>query len=135
MIGTEAFRSCTSLTDIIMPNCSYLDSGVFANTNISTINLPNLLELTPHDILGSYSHIGTFANCSNLISINLPKCSFLNHNAFASCTALSSLTSTAFPLVTIIPYGAFKNCTNLSTINLPNCNTISTYAFTECTSL
>ena len=65
-IGNEAFKDCTNLNSIMLPNSiTSIGSNAFENCiNIKSINIPyNVTSI------GSYA----FHNCDNLISIELPK--------------------------------------------------------------
>ena len=69
---------------------------------------------------------------TNITSVDLPKCTTIESNAFNSCT---NLTTVNLPECTRIKEGTFINCTNLVTVDLPKCTTIEYNAFTSCTSL
>ena len=73
-----------------------------------------------------------FYNCTNLTTVNLPKCTSINNNAFRNCT---SLTTVNLPKCTSIINHAFKSCTSLTTINLPECTSIGNNTFDSCTNL
>ena len=75
---------------------------------------------------------GLFSGCTNLTTIDLPKCTSIESNAFSDCT---SLTTIDLPECTSIDYSAFYNCTSLTTINLPECTSIGNNAFRGCTNL
>ena len=73
-----------------------------------------------------------FYNCTNLTTINLPKCTSIDYGAFRVCT---SLTTINLPKCTSIGEYAFYYCTNLTTVNLPKCTSIGDGAFHSCTNL
>lgn len=73
-----------------------------------------------------------FDDCSNLTSVNLPKCIALDGNAFAYC---SNLISVSLPECKSIYYAAFIGCNNLPSISLPKCTYITAEAFRGCYNL
>ena len=107
-IGDEAFRFCTSLTSINIPNSvTSIGWGAFRDcTSLTSITIPD-----------SVTNIGkgTFRNCTSLTSITIPdSVTSIGSSAFEDCT---SLTSIKIPdSVTYIGDGVFKNCTALTVI-------------------
>ena len=68
-----------------------------------------------------------FASCTELISVNLPNCSYIGEHAFSGCWSLLSIN---IPLCQSVDYNGFANCYRLSSVNLPLCTSIMTSAFT-----
>jgi hypothetical protein len=64
-----------------------------------------------------------------LQTINLPKCTAINSNAFRGC---SGLTYVDAPLVTTVATFGFYGCSKLTDINMPKLSTLGTYAFYKC---
>ena len=144
-ISSDAFRSHTYLTEIVLPNCSYVGYGAFQNCySLTSISLPNCLSLDRQ----------AFANCSALISVNLPNCTYISRYAFVSCEKLTYinlpncsyvgfygieychlLTSISLPNCTYVSDTAFGGCHNLPSINLPNCSYVGHGAFVDCSAL
>ena len=144
-ISSGAFRNHTYLTEIILPNCSYVGSYGFQSCySLTSINLPNCLSV---DSCG-------FDDCSVLTSVNLPNCSYIGRYAFATCLSLTSidlanctyvsreafyachsLTSISLPLCEYVGFEAFANCYSLPSINLPNCSYVTSHAFADCSLL
>jgi hypothetical protein len=127
-IGKEAFRNCTGLTSVTMPNSvtSIGDDAFYNCTGLTSINLSN-----------SLTSIGfqTFMYCTSLTSINLPNSvTSIGNYAFYICT---SLTSINLPnSITSIGIFAFSSCRSLKSIILPNSLTsISKSEFQGCRSL
>ena len=144
-ISSDAFKNHTYLTEIILPNCSYIGNYALNSCySLTSINLPNCLSVD----------IGAFANCSALTYINLPNCSYISNSAIRDCRSLKSinlpnclsvgshafgycetLTSISLPLCEYVCYGAFEDCYSLTSINLPNCSYVTSQAFMDCSLL
>ena len=160
-IGDFAFRECTSLTSITIPNsvtsigygafygCSGLasiqvesgnttyDSRNNCNAIIETATNSMIVGCMNTVIPNSVTTIGNsaFYNCSGLTSITIPNSvTSIGSSAFSGC---SGLTSIDIPnSVITIGYAAFSGCSGLTSINIPNSVTsIGDYAFYGCTGL
>jgi hypothetical protein len=127
-ISNNAFKDCTNLTSITIPN-SVTDIGsyTFENcTGLTSVTIPSSVESIPQD---------AFRKCTSLTSITIPNSvTYIRANAFFGCTSLISI---EIPnSVTDIGYSAFEGCTNLTSITIPNSVTDIGYsAFEGCTSL
>ena len=127
-IGWSAFSGCTSLTSIHIPDgVTSIGKSAFENcTSLTSINIPdNVTSIAAY----------TFSGCTSLISISIPDGVIsIGYWAFYGCT---SLTSISIPdSVTSIGYEAFSGCTSLTSISIPNSVTsIGDHAFYKCTSL
>jgi len=162
-IGSSAFRNCTGLTSITIPNSvTSIGKEAFQGcTGLTSITIPN-----------SVTAIGTaaFSNCSNLTKIlveegntaytSIEGVLFSNEKttlvaypaakapdyeipnsvtaigdyAFSNCSGLTSVTIPNS--VTTISMSTFANCTGLTSITIPNSVTaISEYAFSNCTAV
>ena len=129
-IDDGAFRNCTSLAEITLPNTLTSIGGntFYGCTSLAEITLPASLT----SIGGS-----TFNSCSLLTSvINLEntKVTSIGAKTFQGC---SSLTEITFPSsLTKILNGAFQVCSSLAEITFPDTLTIiGQYAFLSCKSL
>ena len=127
-IGTNAFQNCSGLASITIPD-SVISIGNFAFaycTSLTSITIPNSVTS-----IGSYA----FAGCSSLTSITIPdSVTSIGSGAFAYCTSLTSITIPNS--VTSIGNYAFEGCTGLTSITIPNSVTsIGEGAFYDCTSL
>ena len=138
-IGDYAFRSCSELTSIVIPNsvtsigrhafysCSGLTSIVIPNsvTSIEWYAFYSCRGLTSIELGNSVTSIGmdAFSNCSRLTSIVIPNSvTSIGNNAFGGC---SDLTSIVIPnSVTSIGDGAFYSCSGLTSISVESGNTI-----------
>ncbi len=127
-IGEEAFKGCSSLESIVIPD------GV---KNIKTFAFEDCDSLKSVVIPDSVTSIGygTFEGCSSLESIEIPdSVTSIGSAAFYDC---SSLTSIVIPDgVTSIGYSAFYNCTSLESIVIPaSVTSIEQWTFSCCSSL
>jgi len=149
--GVGAFRKCSSLTSITIPN-SVTSMGDWAFkwcTGLTSITIPNSVtsiggcafykcsSLTSVTIPEGVTHIGAcaFSGCSSLTSITIPNSvTSIDGIAFEGC---SSLTSVTIPeSVTHIGCNAFQGCSSLTSIKIPESVThIGYYAFSGCSSL
>ncbi|WP_406683574.1 leucine-rich repeat domain-containing protein [Seonamhaeicola sp. MEBiC1930] len=109
-IGYEAFRDCSNLTSVVLPN---------SLTTIREYGFRNCRKITSLTIPDSVSLIerSAFLYCTELISINIPKnLTTINYGTFSQCYELISITIPES--VTSIATYAFSGCNSLSTVNL-----------------
>ena len=127
-IGYGAFRACSDLHSITIPN-SVTSIGVSAFRDcdgLTSINIPN-----------SVTSLGdeAFYDCNYLETITIGNgVTRIENSAFVYCMALTSIT---IPnnVTSIGPY-AFYYCTELTTVNLGNSvASIEDFAFARCSSL
>ena len=111
-IGDNAFRDCTSLTEITIPDSvtSIGDGTFYGCTGLTEITIPD----------GATS-VGfqTFSGCTSLKKITIPdSVTSIENNAFYGC---ASLTEIVIPDgVTKIYSGAFYKCTSMTEITIPD---------------
>ncbi|MBE6131090.1 MAG: leucine-rich repeat domain-containing protein [Erysipelotrichaceae bacterium] len=127
-IGSEAFKNCANLEEVIIPNTvTSIDSYAFEGcTNLVNITLSNNLCA-----IG----VGAFKGCTSLEEIEIPaSVQCIDSGAFQNCSSLKSVTLSAN--LATIGASAFKGCTNLDEVIIPNTVTnIDSYAFEGCTNL
>ncbi len=123
-----AFKDCSGLTTITLPNSIYyIESEAFSGcSGLSSINLPD-----PLTYIGDHLFFG----CSSLTSIIIPNSvTEIDKFAFDGCSGLTSITLSNS--LTTIGYQAFCHCSGLTSITLPNSlTTIGNHAFSGCSSL
>ena len=150
-IGEYAFRDCTSLTSITIPDgVTSIGYGAFEGcSNLTRISIPDSVtsigesafsycwSLTSISIPDSVTSIGycAFYWCTRLTSINIPDgVTSIGDSAFSYC---KSLTSINIPnSVTSIGDGTFFDCSSLTSISIPDgVTSIGDDAFRGCRSL
>ena len=113
-ISAGAFRDCTNLTSITIPN-SVTSIGAYAFygcTSLTSIMIPTSVTSIEPDVFAY----------SGLTSITIPNSvTSIGEYAFERCTNLTSITISNS--VTSIEYGAFEGCTSLTSINVGSGNT------------
>nr|MCS5688156.1 leucine-rich repeat protein [Acidimicrobiales bacterium] len=150
-IGEQAFRNCSGLTSVTIPesvasigdwaflDCINLTSVTIGNgvTSIGEQAFRNCSGLTSVTIPESVTTIGDwiFFGCINLTSVTIS-----NNFGISELFAYESrgrLTSVTIPeSVTIIGEEAFRNCSGLTSITIPkSVTTIADWAFLDCINL
>lgn len=123
-----AFRGCTGLTSITIPN---------SVTSIGRAAFWGCSGLTSITIPESVTNIGfgAFSGCTGLTSVTIPdSVTSIGNYAFHDCTGLTSVTIGNG--VTSIGDSAFEGCTTLSSISVPQSIVeIGANAFENCSRL
>ncbi len=108
-IGSEAFRDCSGLTSVTIPNSvtSIGDNAFSFCYNLTSVTIPNSVtsigifvfcqcqKLTSVTISNSLTSIGdyVFSYCSSLTSVTIPNSvTNIGHYAFIDCSSLTSVT-------------------------------------------
>ena len=128
-IGDSAFKGCTALSSIVIPNSiTLIGSSAFSDcTSLSSITIGDRVTSIESS---------AFKGCTALSSIVIPNSiTLIGSSAFSDCTSLSSIT--IGDRVTSIESSAFSNCTKLLTITIPDSVTKlgESLVFYNCTSL
>ena len=104
----RAFRGCTSLTSVEIPNSVIsIGGGAFYGcTGLTSITIPNSVISIGYD---------AFNGCSSLTCVKIPNSvRRIGDGAFSDCTGLTSVTIPN--RVRSIGYAAFSDCTGLTSI-------------------
>ena len=127
-VGNEAFRNCSSLTSVTIPN-SVTSIGDYAFSHCSS--------LTSVTIPNSVTSIGNsaFCYCTGLTSVTIGNSvTGIGNSAFCYCTGLTSVT--IGNSVTSIGDWAFDGCSGLTSVTIGNSVTNIGYsAFSYCSGL
>ena len=110
-VGEGAFRDCTGLTGIVLPNTI---------TSIGKNAFYGCSSLSDVTIAQGVTEIGAsaFAYCTSLTDITLPNSvTKMDWNVFYGCSALTSVTLSR-NLTNL--YGTFNGCAALTSVTIPN---------------
>ena len=127
-ISVKAFKDCTNLTTISLPETLRgIESYAFYGcSNLDGVALPSSLTAI---------YTGAFAECTALTSVAIPSgVKTVDMETFKNCKSLTEVSIQG--KVTEIGTDAFMNCTNLESISLPSSlKTLGDCAFQNCKSL
>ena len=127
-IGEEAFRFCSGLTSVTIPNSvtSIGDCAFSGCWGLTSVTIPNSVTS-----IGG----GAFSGCWGLTSVTIPNSvTNIGQCAFQRCGGLTSVTIP--DSVTNISLWAFYGCSGLTNVTIPNSVTkIEAYAFQGCSGL
>lgn len=125
-IGQEAFKQCSNLSSVTIPNSvTTIGLGAFYESGLTSIKIPSSVTA-----LGEYA----FMNCRGLSSVTIPNSiEILPMSTFLGCTSLKSIEIPSS--VTTIGRGAFCE-SGLTSITIPaSVKEIDENAFLDCTGL
>ncbi len=150
-IEAEAFRACSSITEMYIPkHTSFIGTSAFRDcVSMKTLEIRNGLIkigerafencasleniILPDDLAEIYGSL--FNGCKSLKNINLPSAlTVIGENAFADCVSLEKieLPSNIIKVDDLV----FSGCSGLKSVDIPNgIKKIGKAAFKNCTSL
>ena len=125
-IGRDAFKNCTGLTSVTIPNSvtTIGDDAFYGCSGLTTVTIPN-----------SVASIGksAFIFCTGLTEVTILN-GAIGESAFNFCTGLTSVTISNN--VTAIGEYAFDGCTGLTSVTIGSgLSSIGSKSFYGCTSL
>ena len=138
-IGTGAFSNCSNLTEILVEegNTAYtsIEGVLFSNEKTTLVAYP-AAKAPDYEIPNSVTAIGdyAFSECVGLTSVTIPNSVTAIGDYAFYCSGLTSITIPNS--VTAIGTAAFSNCSGLTSVTIPNSVTaIGNYAFYRCIGL
>ena len=125
-IGKYAFFNCSSLEHVyINYGCKEIGEFAFSQSGISSITFPDSITKIGNNSFSHCINLKIFSVPENLLSVQ--------YQTFANCT---NITSIDLHHVSSISSLAFYHCINLIKIIIPrNCKIVDSYAFSDCSSL
>lgn len=132
-IGDYAFRNCTNLTSVSIPNAVIEEIGSYAFYNCKDlVNFKStqgkVLLPSSVDTIGQYA----FNNCFDITQVQMnSNVSTLQNGTFKDCTSMSLISINS--AVTYISGMCFRNCSSLTGVSLPSGLTyLGSQAFMDC---
>ena len=139
-IGSNTFERCTSLAGITMPSVTSIEESAFKGCSaLKDIDMPNIVSIGNYAFKGCTSLAGiampsvtsignsAFNGCSALKDIDMPNIVSIGNNTFKDCTSLTSIDIPSS--VTSIGDNAFLGCTSLETVIFPQSAKLGTQPF------
>lgn len=116
-VGESAFRGCSSLTDVHLPNfTSVTGNSQFNNcTSLVTVSLPNLVSAGQ----------SVFAGCRSLKNVSLPRLRTASNSFFQNCNELEEI---SLPSLVTLGSGMFTGCESLRKVEFASLTGISVNA-------
>lgn len=130
-IGKSAFADCPVLKEVDMSEVTTIYEGAFRRAGLIALSLPKATSISEGITDGNSGGIGSFSSCQSLASVEAPLLTNTGYFSFAGCTALKTV---KMPKQTEINERAFFN-TGLESINLDKVTTVGKQAFRRCEKL
>ena len=110
-IGQFAFRGCTTLTSITLPNSiTTIGAEAFARSGLTSINWPARATTIQSNIFNGCTNLETVLIAEGIINIR--------DGVFKGCTALTNINLPS--TISNIGQEAFHGCSSLTTIIIPD---------------
>ena len=150
-IGPGAFRDCSGLTNVTIPDSvTSIGGSAFSGcSGLTSVTIPQCVMTLKDTFPSSYQSIRNvvvqdgvmsigvraFSGCSGLKSVTIPNSvTNIGDNAFSGCRDLTSVTIPNS--VTSIGWEAFAGCSGLTSVMIGNgVTSIGDYAFSWCSGL
>lgn len=126
-IGYRAFGSCTSLDKFTIPGSVTSGNQIFGTQgSVKTVTFGSQMKVIPDSIL---------RNAKSVTSVSLPsKVTSIGKYSFYNCTSLTKITLP--DTVTVLNTSAFYGCSAMTKVTMSkNVTAIGKYVFKNCTSL
>ena len=129
LVGS-CFKGCSSLEEVILPdNLSFIGTESWGETFALCTSLKTIN--LPKSVTTIKDE--AFSGCTALENINLENIKIIgNEGAFAGCTSLENVD---LDKLEVLGVNTFNGCTSLKKVELPNANKIMDNAFHGCISL
>ncbi len=130
-LGDNIFKDKTNIVEIeISSGVNKIGAGVFSNTGISSITIPNT-------VTGFSNTSSLFENSPNLTSVHLPdSLTNIGNNMFSGCEKLETVVLSENSNITSIGNRAFMGCSSLKDFTVPSTVTsVGEYAFYDAGSI
>ena len=140
----SAFQGCERLKDVIMPHATTLDHNAFYGCTLGgELDFSSVVVIgdrcfekstgigssTPVFPLTTWIGARAFAECVNLVAIQIPLASHICTEAFRGCTKLTSVSeNNVLPTVNLEDY-AFSNCPCLRSLRFPALSILGSSCF------
>ena len=122
---TESYYTETGKSiNLVLAEATSIENGAFQKNDYSPSYGLKSISAPGVTFVGH----DAFANCNALTAVNLPKAATIEDWAFQYCNALANVN---LPMATTIGQSAFEQCA-LKTVSLPKATTIGVSAFLQC---
>ena len=112
-IGDVAFRGCSSLKEVSMPNVKSIRNAAFLGcSSLTEVSMPNVVSIGD----------STFYGCSNLAGIVMPTIESIGDCAFWNCSSILTIFIPA--KTTSVGTDTFYGCSSLVVINVDSGNSV-----------
>ncbi len=122
-VGEYAFYNCDTLTDVLLPEATYIGSFAFAECDNITSFEANLIESFDFDILNNSSAVLETLSLDSVYTITKSGNTDFTYSQFPALVTFTANRLSA------LQDSAFENCKNLRNVNILSAETIGNKAF------